>query len=62
MILKKVGKVLANKGKIDMSKCNIYSNTWTPIFEWYVVRCGSLRINIKQSCVLKKLDYVLKIC
>jgi hypothetical protein len=31
-----------------------------PIFEWYVVRCGSKNIYHKDMCI-KRLDYVLKI-
>ena len=30
---------------------------WTPIFQWYVVRCES-----KNGDQKKKSDYVLKIC
>ena len=32
----------------------------TPLFEWYVVRCGP-KTDAKKTCVLKKLNYMLKI-
>ena len=30
----------------------------TPIFEWYVVWCGSTKDNKKVPCVQKRLSYV----
>ena len=36
----------------------ITHHTWTPIFGWCVV----LRTDTKNTCGLKRLDYVLKLC
>jgi hypothetical protein len=34
----------------------------TPIFEWYVVKCGSKDGHKKRYVVKKRLEYVVNIC
>ena len=36
--------------KVDVS-ISVPSLDWTPIFEWYVVRCGSKNIYQKDTCL-----------